>query len=156
MIAVISLCTSLQSSAIQDVVSAALLVQSQRKRSVFILISKGKFHLITVAKFNRTSVDAFPIEIRLYHSYLPDRPGPELPPEVLESAFPSLPAGSHKTSSDTYSRHMPESYCTPASLVSKGDFSRTSRIRPCALPERFFWIMKRTFCPGIPFLISTF
>ena len=50
---------------IQNIIRTAFLVQSQRKRSVFILISKGKFHLITVAKFNRTSMNAFPIEIRL-------------------------------------------------------------------------------------------
>ena len=49
---------------IQNIIRTAFLVQSQRKRSVFVLISKGKFHLITVTKLNRTSMDAFPFEIR--------------------------------------------------------------------------------------------
>ena len=47
----------------QYVVSAAFLVQTKRKRTIFIFISKGKFHLITVTKFNRTSVDSFPVKV---------------------------------------------------------------------------------------------
>ena len=39
-------------------------MQSQRKWTVFVLISKREFHLVTIAELNRTSMDAFPFEIR--------------------------------------------------------------------------------------------
>ena len=37
---------------IQDIISAALLVQSQRKWSVLVFVTKGKFHLVAVPEFD--------------------------------------------------------------------------------------------------------
>ena len=40
-------------------------MQTERKRSVLVFITKGKFHLVAVPKFDRASVDSFPFKISL-------------------------------------------------------------------------------------------
>ena len=50
---------------IQNIISAALLMKSQRKWSVFILVTKRKFHFVAVSEFFRASVNPFPDKISL-------------------------------------------------------------------------------------------
>ena len=48
---------------IQDIISAAFLVQSKGKWSVLVFIAKGKFHLVAVPELDWASVDPFPFKI---------------------------------------------------------------------------------------------
>ena len=43
------------------IIGTSFFVQSQCQWTVLICIPKGKLHLVTVCKFNRTSMDSFPL-----------------------------------------------------------------------------------------------
>ena len=46
---------------VYHIVKASSLMHSQAERAVFVLVSKGKFHLISVALYDRTGLD--PLEL---------------------------------------------------------------------------------------------
>ena len=49
----------------QHIIGASLLMQANRKGTVLIFISKGKFHLIAVSKFYRASMNSLPMKISI-------------------------------------------------------------------------------------------